>query len=315
MLIQHPPGERPSAETAWIDLLNPTETEIRLIEDHTGFSLPTIEDLSEIERSSQLIVQGQQLRVSCPVLADADTDHPWLSHVGMILTPQLLVTVRFAELKTFEATAERACPSDRANNAVEVFTALLEAFVDRHADLLERARQHLDEISRGVFQASPQQLRKVARSNEQLRGMLRRLGRIGERTSSIRDSMLGVGRIAGFAQETAKAWIAPEFLTRLHAVGLDIESLNQFEEHLSNKVQFLLDAIVGFIGIEQNDIFKVLTVFSVVGIFPTLVAGWYGMNFHNMPEYSWAYGYQFGIAVIAASTLIPLAWFKWRGWL
>ncbi len=79
-------------------------------------------------------------------------------------------------------------------------------------------------------------------------------------------------------------------------------------------MQFLLDAVIGFIGIEQNDIFKVLTVFSIVGIFPTLVAGWYGMNFHNMPEYAWRYGYQFGISVIVLSTILPLIWFKWRGW-
>jgi hypothetical protein len=78
--------------------------------------------------------------------------------------------------------------------------------------------------------------------------------------------------------------------------------------------QVPLGALLGFIGIEQNDIFKVLTVFSVVGIFPTLVAGWYGMNFHNMPEYGWAYGYQFGITVIVLSTVLPLLWFKWRGW-
>ena len=315
MLTQHPPGDKPAAETVWIDLLSPTEVEIRLIEDHTGYRLPALEDLSQIERSSQLIVDGEQLRVSCPVLADADTDHPHLSHVGMILTPKLLVTVRFTELKAFAATLERACPPDRENSSVEVFTALLEAFVDRQADLLERSRQHLDEISRGVFRASPNELRKVTRSNEQLRGMLRRLGGIGERVSIIRDSLLGVGRIAGFAEETAKGWMAPTVITRLHAVGLDIDSLNLFEEHLSNKVQFLLDAIVGFIGIEQNDIFKVLTVFSVVGIFPTLVAGWYGMNFHNMPEYGWAYGYQFGIGAIVLSTIIPLLWFKWRGWL
>jgi magnesium transporter len=315
MLTQHPPGDRPSARTAWVDLLNPTEAEIRLIEDHTGYRLPSLADLAAIERSSQLVVEGQQLRLSCPVIADADTDHASASHVGMILTPKLLVTVRFAALKAFEAMAARADPPDRATNAVEVFTALLEAFVDRQADLLERTREHLDEISRGVFQASPEQIRKVARSNEKLRGMLRRLGRIGQGISMIRDSMLGVGRIAGFAQENAKAWIAPDCLTRLKAVGLDIDSLNLFEEHLSNKVQFLLDAIVGFIGIEQNDIFKVLTVFSVVGIFPTLVAGWYGMNFHNMPEYNWPYGYQWGIGMIVLSTLIPLAWFKWRGWL
>ena len=315
MLTQFPPGDKPSDNTAWIDLLSPTEAEIRLVEDHTGFRIPTLADLSEIERSSQLIVDGKQLRVSCPVIADADTDHPSVSHVGMILTPKLLVTVRFNELKAFKATVERACPPDRPNDAVEIFTALLEAFVDRQADLLEQAREKLDEISHGVFRASPRQLRRVARSNEQLRGLLGRLGRIGERLSIIRDGMLGVGRISGFAQETAKDWIAPEYLTRLKAVGLDIDSLNLFEEHLSNKVQFLLDAIVGFIGIEQNDIFKVLTVFSVVGIFPTLVAGWYGMNFHNMPEYGWAYGYQWGIGMIVLSTLIPLAWFKWRGWL
>ncbi len=315
MLNLHPPGAKPAAETAWIDLLIPTDDEIRAVEAFTGHTLPTLDDLSAIERSSQLIVEGDKLQLSCPVVVDADTDQPSLSHVGIILTPKLLVTVRYGALKSFNATAARACPPGHKNDAIEIFTALLEAFVDRQADILENAREQLDEISHGVFRASPQQLRKVSRSNTKLRALLGRLGRIGERISIIRDGMLGVGRIAGFAQETAKAWIGPEYLTRLKAVGLDIDSLNLFEEHLSNKVQFLLDAIVGFIGIEQNDIFKVLTVFSVVGIFPTLVAGWYGMNFHNMPEYNWAYGYQWGIGMIVASTLIPLAWFKWRGWL
>jgi magnesium transporter len=320
MLTLHPGqgpkgGETPGADTVWIDLHEPTESERRLIEDHTGLRLPTLADLREIERSSQLIVDGEMLRLSCPVLANADTDQPSLSHVGIILTPKLLITVRFTELKAFAAVAQRACPDGEPANSVEVFTALLEAFVDRQADLLERAREQLDEISRTVFQASPNQLRGVVRSNERLRAMLRQLGRIGERISLIRDSMLAVDRIAAFAQETAKPWIAPDFAGRLHAVGLDIESLNLFEEHLSNKVQFLLDAIVGFIGIEQNDIFKVLTVFSVVGIFPTLVAGIYGMNFHNMPEYGWAYGYQFGWAMILLSTIAPLVWFKWRGWI
>jgi magnesium transporter len=232
----------------------------------------------------------------------------------MILTPKLLITVRFAELKGFHAAAETLRQNGRTGDSVEAFTVLLEAFVDRHADLLERARQQLDEISHGVFRASPQQARKVARSNERLRAMLGGLGRIGERVTLIRESLLGVGRIATFAPEAGKGWIPAAFADRLKGVGLDIESLNQFEEHLSGKVQFLLDAIVGFIGIEQNDIFKLLTVFSVVGIFPTLVAGWYGMNFHNMPEYGWRYGYQFGITVIVLSTILPLLWFKWRGW-
>ena len=313
MLALTPPGDKPSDSTVWIDLLKPTDAERQAVEQHCGCKLPTLADLSEIERSSQLIAGDKLLQVACPAVADADTDHPSLSHIGMILTPKVLVTVRFAELKGFTAAAEQVHASEKTS-AVEIFTLLLEAFVDRHADLLERLREHLDELSHAVFRASPSERGTVARSNERLRATLRRLGSVGERLSLIRDSMLGVGRIAAFAPDAAKGWMKPAWADRIRAVGLDIDSLNQFEEHLSNKVQFLLDAIVGFIGIEQNDIFKVLTVFSIVGIFPTLVAGWYGMNFHNMPEYGWAYGYQFGITAIVLSTIIPLVWFKWRGW-
>jgi magnesium transporter len=79
-------------------------------------------------------------------------------------------------------------------------------------------------------------------------------------------------------------------------------------------VQFLLDAVLGFINTEQNDIFKVLTIASVVGIPPTFIASMYGMNFHNMPELSWHYGYEWGLFLIALSTILPIIWFKWRGW-
>ena len=94
----------------------------------------------------------------------------------------------------------------------------------------------------------------------------------------------------------------------------DLLSLNEYETHLSDKVQFLLDAVLGFINTKQNDIFQVLTVISVVGIPPTLVASIYGMNFRNMPELSWAWGYQYGLALILLSAVVPILWFKWRRW-
>ena len=318
MLSYHPnpdgSSERPGPATVWIDLLDPTEAEIRLIEDHTGIRIPTRDELSEIERSSRLIVDGQMLRLSAPVVADADTDHPSLSPMGMILTPALLITVRFVKLRSFADAAGRGCPEGRNSTSGEAFAALLEAMVDREADLLEVARAHLDEISAGVFHAPSTQLRAALRSADGLRVTVQRLGRIGERVSIIRESLLALGRSAAFAKEIAADWLDSDIKTRLVAVGQDVDSLNQFDEHLSGKVQFLLDAVLGLISIAQNDIFKVLTVASVVGIFPTLVAGWYGMNFHNMPEYNWAFGYQWGIGAIAASTILPLAWFKWRGW-
>ena len=320
MLTFHPAGlteeTPPPAGTVWIDLVNPTESEIALIEGHTGFRVPGLEDLREIERSSQLVVEGEMLRLSLPIVAAADTDQPMLTYVGLVITPAMLLTVRFEALKVFDMVAGRACPAGRETSPVAVFTVLLEALVDRQADLLERAREQLDEISRSVFRPpAGKRDTDTVRSNAAMRALLRRIGRIGERISLIRESMLATGRAAPFAMETARTWIDEAHRGRLVAVAQDVESLNMFEEHLSGKVQFLLDAVLGLISIEQNDTFKVLTIASIVGIPPTLVAGWYGMNFHNMPEYNWAHGYEFGVAMIVISALLPLAWFKWRGWM
>ena len=320
MLTFHPGhvmGEgAPPDGTVWVDLCMPTEAEIALVEGHTGFRVPTLADLSEIERSSRLAVDGQVLRLSLPIVAGADTDQPRLTYVGLMLTPGLLVTVRYAELTVFGMVADRACPVGHDPSSAAVFTVLIEALVDRQADLLERARGRLDEISHNVFRApGGKRATDTVRSNAAMRILLRRLGRIGEGISLVRESMLATGRAAPFAVETARAWIDEAHIARLEAAAQDVDSLNLFEEHLSGKVQFLLDAVLGLISIEQNDTFKVLTIASVVGIPPTLVAGWYGMNFHNMPEYGWAHGYEFGIAMIVLSTIVPLAWFKWRGWM
>jgi magnesium transporter len=319
MLTFHPSGETQAGaavpdRTVWVDLLNPTETEMELIADHTGLALPTLADLSRIDRSSQLAIDGEVLRVAAPVVAKADTDHPSLSYIGLILTPKVLITIRFTELKMIETTVARACSGPRQASSVEVFVELLEALIDRESDLLEKAREYLDEVSHRVFRTAPDGVRAAVHSSANLRATMQKLGRIGDRISMIRESLMSVGRVAPFAAEMAKDWIAPAYQSRLKAIHQDVESLNLFEEHLSNKVQFLLDAVVGLIGIEQNDIFKVLTIWSLVGIPPTLVAGIYGMNFHNMPEYGWSFGYQWGLALIVVTTVLPLIWFKWKKW-
>jgi hypothetical protein len=170
---------------------------------------------------------------------------------------------------------------------VGVFTALLEAIVNRGADVLEEPRGELDPISRKVFRGNPSHRSHTVRSTDALRMTLSAVGAIGERVSQARDVLLGVGRIASFARDIGEEWITPEFRVRLRAVLKDVASLNEYEAHLSGKVQFLLDAVPGYITIEQNDLFKVLTIASVVGIPPTLIAGLYGMNFKFMPELDW----------------------------
>ncbi|HEY7245677.1 MAG TPA: magnesium transporter CorA family protein [Xanthobacteraceae bacterium] len=311
--IGSPSAALPS-HVIWIDLLNPTAEEKTLVESRTNLRIPSIELLSEIETSSRLAVDDDTVYLSVPAVAQGDTPDAHLSPTGFILTQNVLVTVRFAPSSTFDIVAERVKRDETLQSPVAVCTALLETMVDRGADVLERLGAALDKVSRAVFRGDPTRPRQVARSNAALRRALIAVGATGDRLALARDALLGIGRIAPFLLSLRKSWIVPEFEARLEAVVKDVASLNDYEGHLSNKVQFLLDAILGLISIQQNDIFKVLTIVSVVGIPPTLVAGIYGMNFKYMPELNWIAGYPFGLAVIALSAIIPLAWFKWRGW-
>jgi magnesium transporter len=301
-------------EIIWIDLLNPTDAEKQFVGQRAGVHVPSTEALSEIEASSRLFVENDVIYLSTPVVANADTIDAFVSPVGLILTKNVLVTLRFAELKAFNAVSERIARDQSVTSSAGVFTALLEAIVDRGADVLERLAEDLDNISRSIFRGDPTQRQHTVRSNTALRRILFMVGSTGDRLALARDVILGIARIAPFVLSVPQNWIIPEFEARLGAVVKDVASLNDYEGHLSNKVQFLLDAVLGFITIEQNDLFKVLTIVSVVGIPPTIVAGIFGMNFKFMPELNWTWGYPFGLTVVALSALIPLIWFKWRGW-
>ena len=129
-----------------------------------------------------------------------------------------------------------------------------------------------------------------------------------------RTVLLNVGRIASFANDVGSEWITPASKRRLEAVSKDVVSLSDYESRLSDKIQLLLDAILGFISIQQNDLFKILTIVSVVGVPPTIMVGIWGMNFKFMPELGWTYGYPLAWLAVIASAALPLLWFKWRGW-
>ncbi|WP_406858411.1 magnesium transporter CorA family protein [Alsobacter sp. KACC 23698] len=303
-----PPG------VIWIDLLDPTDEERAFVESRARLRTPSRAQLSEIEASSRLIVEGDVLYLSTPVVGRGSDDEHHVSPAGFVLSPRLLLTIRYDELAAFDAVTEQIRKDETLASGVGVFVALLEAIVDRGADVLEHLGAQLEKTSRSVFRGDPSNPRHAVRSTKRLRVTLSHLGAIGERVSQARDVLLGVGRIASFASDVGNAWIGPEIRVRLGAVTKDIASLNDYEGHLANKVQFLLDAVLGFITIEQNDVFKVLTIASVAGIPPTVFAGIWGMNFKAMPELDWRYGYPLAVLAIVLSAVLPLVWFKVRGW-
>jgi magnesium transporter len=313
MLTTYPGGSSPAA-AVWIDLLDPSEDERRQASATCGVEIPSRYALEEIEASSRLRARGDVLTLSMPIASKSSAGESMPTPLGFVLTPKLLVTVRYAELHAIKPALEHL-EHDAKPTSIDMFALLVEAMVDYAADLLEQISGKLNEISQDVFRRNLQESRRsVVRANRALKETLRELGAAGNRLSHIRDSILGLQRIAPFAMENGKNWIGEPVQARLKTVSKDLQSLADFEVHLTDKVQFLLDAVLGFINTEQNDIFKVLTIVSVVGIPPTLVASMYGMNFDTIHEYHWRYGYAWGLFLIVVSAILPTAWFKWRGW-
>jgi magnesium transporter len=184
------------------------------------------------------------------------------------------------------------------------------------ADVLEAIAADLDQLSHRLFRLSPATGKRYRPSREQenLRHALQRVGRAGDASSKIRDALLGIARIIPFVETHGAEWIGTEAKAELETLRHDIGSLSDYDVHLLSKVQLLLDATLGLINVDQNNIIKVLTIVTVVGVPPTLIASMYGMNFHNMPELEWAWGYPYGLTLIFLSTVLPLIWFKMRGW-
>jgi magnesium transporter len=249
-----------------------------------------------------------------PLLPTPESEDPAPPPLGFVLTADVLVTIRFSEIHGLEQVATLFKGAHPPHSSVETFVSIVEAMVDYGADLLEQLSKEVAAISRRSFKQYAKAPSKGPKSSKTLRATLLAVGTAGEHLSEVRDTLLGLQRIATFVSEAAHGWLSQDAYTRLQTIVRDLRSLTDFETHLSDKVQFLLDAILGFINTEQNEIFKVLTIASVIGIPPTLIASMYGMNFKNMPELSWTWGYQWGLGLIVISTVLPILWFKKRGW-
>lgn len=308
------PNDAACHGAVWVDLYNPTEEELGAARAEHDVPIPSRQKLEEIETSSRLRVDAGALVMSMPIASKSGTGDEMPTPFGFVLTPKVLVTVRYADLQTIRMTVESLSKIE-AIQSVDIFATLLEAMVDHSADMLEEIGAELNAASQGVFKRYRQTNEShTVRANQALREILARVGDAGDRLGHIRESILGLQRISPFVLDKGQPWIAESARSRLKTIGEDLKSLADYLINLTDKVQFLLDAVLGFISTEQNDIFKVLTIVSVIGIPPTLVAGMYGMNFDTIHEYHWHYGYAWGLALIFLSGVVPAAWFKWRGW-
>lgn len=197
---------------------------------------------------------------------------------------------------------------------ISILAILLEDIVDRAADHLEHASEIVAKASQSLFF---EEVARLALSTEtrKIREIMRDMGQASDRASRVRYTFLSIGRLVNFVLDRCTPKLDQGMQDRLEAIRHDITSLDEFETSLEGRIQLLQDAAGAFISIEQNDVVKVLTVASVVGIPPVLVVGIYGMNFHVMPELSWPLGYPLALGLCVLSGIVPYLWFKKRGWI
>lgn len=305
-----PDGPLP-AEAVWIDLLAPTREEERRVEALLGVEVPTHEEMQEIEVSSRLYEENGALYMTATVLCKAQSERPETAAISFILAGDRLVTVRYAEPQPFALFAARCQRAPGVHTRGDaVLAGLLDALIDRIADILEHIGREVDDISHEIFEHSA----KPGRGDFQ--GILRRLGLRGDLTSKVRESLVSVGRLLMFLTQASTAQkIAKNLRDRLRTMSRDVRSLTDHVSFLSSKINFLLDATLGMINIEQNAIIKIFSVVAVVFLPPTLIASIYGMNFAYMPELEWVPGYPWALLLMLASAITPYLYFRRRGWL
>jgi magnesium transporter len=292
----------------WLDLIDPNEEERRQADLLVGAALPTRDQISAIELSSRLRSAEKILRLNIPSFVRAEGGQGAMTPLGFVLTPKLLASVRYAESLAFNHVAEAFGNTDAPRGSIDTFIGLIESIVNVGADRIEAIAADLSKLSRAVFSDSRNHRRF-------LRSALFKVGGMQRQITQIRSAMLGVSRVVTYLCESAPPWIDATLRPHFRTAQVDIGSLTEFDQQLSDRLQFLLDAVLGFINNEQNDIMRVLTIVSVATVPPMILAGIWGMNFKSIPEYSWQHGYAFGLSMIVLSMVLPLIWFRSKKWL
>ncbi|HTV68597.1 MAG TPA: magnesium/cobalt transporter CorA [Rhizobiaceae bacterium] len=298
----------------WADLVDPTKEEEAAVEAWLGVLVPTREEMEEIEISSRLYVEDGASVMTATLPAQTEDDTPVMLPVTFVLSGNRMATIRYHEPRafvTFPMRAEKAAVG--CSTAETILIGLLEAIVDRLADVLERTSRDVEILSKDIFNPTE---KKASKRDRDYQLVLKRLGRKESLTSGLRDSLITLQRLASFLANTVgQSKNGKDVRARVKTLSRDVLSLADHTAFLSQKITFLLDATLGMINIQQNAIIKIVSVAAVVFLPPTLVASIYGMNFDFMPELKWLFGYPFALGLMVVSAVLPFWWFRRRGWL
>lgn len=305
------------AKAQWIDLSDATPEEKKLVEATLGIDVSPVNDYEPFQVSTQFSADDKQVTLTGLLLKLRDDDTPHLVKITFIRAKSILVTVtdgNAAGLSWLLQECEAGFP--RRPGQDDIFVGLLDMIVDHTDNILDKVGHDLDRINSRVFQhhtsvARRQRLQaSPRRRNRQLEQVLTDLGPTREILVKLRRSVMSFRRMIDFLREQE----APKsLLAKIEDFERDLASIAEAEADLSNTAGFLLDGIVGYIGLLQNKVMNVLTLVGIVLTPPMVIAGIYGMNFKIMPELNWVYGYPFALGLMVVTTAALYLFVRWRG--
>lgn len=296
----------------WIDLFEPSLEEEHMVERELVLEVPSREEMRDIETSSRLYEENGVLYMTVTIAARLDTARPESAAITFILANGRLITNRYVDTPSFRQFINYAERHPQAcNSAVSILAGLIEAVTESIADTLERIGSDLDVVSVSIFETESRQ----SNNKRDLRSLLERIGFNGELNSKARESLVSLARMLVFLQQSGSVLLSDEQRRRFRSIASDATALSDHASFLGSKVSFLLEATLGLINLEQNNIIKIFSVAAVMFMPPTLIASVYGMNFHVMPELSWELGYPFALLLMMVSIVAIYFYFKRRGWL
>lgn len=300
------PEIAPNDERAiWIDLENPTEQEETFVEQALGIDVPTHAERTAFEESARFYEADGALVMTATLLGRRD-DGPFVTDAVMfVLVGGKLVTVRTIRPRAFEIGAGRASARiASAKTGADVLLALLEGGIERLADRIAEANHSANALSAEVFAD------RVETPN--LRDTMRKLGVVGTLLSQTLDSLSSLQQLYAYADGACEKYDIDR--TRLTAIRRDAANLERTGASLQERLTFLLDAAVGIVSVNQNEILKALSVATIAFVPPTLIASIFGMNFTHMTWFSQPWGPWIGFSLMAAAPAALFVLAKWRRW-
>ncbi|WP_440996509.1 magnesium/cobalt transporter CorA [Arhodomonas sp. SL1] len=292
------------ARAMWIDLVDPDDGERAQVERLYRQELPDVEDVEEIEASARYYEDQDGLHVHSLFLQDID-GRPLSTTVAFILTRERLFTLHEHSLSVFRLLRLRARREpDLAEDPASLLLGLFETKVENLADRLEQVHTELERVSAQVL---------ADEDDVDLEGAIDELTRQEDVNGKIRLCLMDTQRALTFLLRRGR--LSSENREWMRELLRDVDSLLPHNQFLFEKVNFLMDAAISFINIEQNQIIKIFSIAAVVFLPPTLVASIYGMNFRVMPELDWTFGYPLALGLMLLAGLAPYLYFKRKGWL